>query len=105
MTHTGDIGRKLALLIPMLGSNHRHEQIATLEAIGRVLGSANKGWNDLLELLGGASTCVCSLQEPAVTYPRSPEPSVYPASAYPAPEGGWTEHENNPFDDDRMRAQ
>jgi hypothetical protein len=100
---TAQVARKLTLMVPMLGSDHPHEQLATLDAIKRVLAAAGKGFNDLVPLIGGG-TCCCSLMEPRVIFSAPDEPSAYPAPAR-APQGGWTEHEYNPWADERMRAQ
>jgi hypothetical protein len=82
MTRNADTAGTLALLLPMLGSSHDGEVLATVQAIRKTLVSAGHTFNDLLSLLGAAQCC-CSLQEPTIRYTK-PAPSTWPEPWTPA---------------------
>jgi hypothetical protein len=93
---TDSVSRKLALILPLLGSDKPGEVLAAVDALRRVLESTGRGFNDLVEILGSGSTCQCSLSEPCVSYPETENPSTYPEPWTP-PREGMVESEYDPW--------
>jgi hypothetical protein len=67
------VGRKLALIVPRLGSSHDGEVLASAKAIGRTLKGAGLDWHDLSAMIAAACRDGRETSRPKGQWPRGNE--------------------------------